>query len=219
MAGFQIGFEQSAAEDDVTADEAAQIFEQTFGISFEELSGTLGDAVFFARPGGLLGVEAGALLAVEDEEAAADAISAAELLLGRGAGPGVSVAPLTGAPEGATGFTITTPDVPAPIEVILEGDRLAVAIGEGVAAELLSPTETLADGGPLDEVQDVLGGDLEPVAFADLSAIISAVQPFLAVDPSAASALPYLEPLGLLVAGASESDGELVSEAALTFAE
>ncbi len=74
LAGFEIGFQESAAADDVGPERAAELFEQTFGVSIGELPEIVGDVAFFASPGGLVGVEGGAVFAVEDRDAMAGLI-------------------------------------------------------------------------------------------------------------------------------------------------
>ena len=210
LAGFEIGFEQSAASDNVGPERAAEIFEQTFGVSIDELSTIVGDVALYASPGGLLGVEGGAVFAVEDQDAMADLLGSLTRVLQQEI-PGLRVSQQQ---EGdLTTYDISGPGLP-PLGAVLGADRFA--IGLGVSTETLAPDETLSDSGRLDEISGSLGSDLEPFAFADLGALIDSVGLLAASDPDFAMAQPYLEPLGMLVIGAGEDGGELATETALT---
>ncbi len=211
LSGFAIGFEQSAAEDNVDAERAAELFEQTFGVSIDELPEIVGDVAFFAAPGGLVGVEGGAVFGVEDRDAMVDLLESLTRVLQREV-PGVRISAQN---EGdLTTFEISGPGLP-PLGAVLGSDRFA--IGLGVSPETLAPDETLSDSGRLDEISGSLASDLEPFAFADLGALIDSVGLLAASDPDFAHVQSYLEPLGLIVIGAGEDGGELASETAITF--
>jgi hypothetical protein len=213
---FEAGFEQSAISSGVSADDAEQLLERTFGVTSATLPDTVGDVAYFVRPGGRLGVEAGAIAEILDQEAAEHALNAARAVIASSESGEATIRILPADPSGAQGFTVLAPDLPAPITVLLADGRLALGLGAGVAEDALAPESTLADAGRIAEAEEALGDDEEPTAIVSLDELLAELESLAGEDPEVAEVLPYLEPIALIAAGVTESDGEQVSSIVAT---
>lgn len=233
--GFELGFSEGLSEQGLSSEDAEQSLEQQLGVNPLELVESIEAFGLFVRGGGT-DVGGAAFVELGSEQEVTDTVGAAQRVLeesgvqvqalsgsdqpsGGGQGGGQAGRAQGGSGQGgeddaaagdAVGFTATVPDLPFPLIVTGEGTRLVVATdpdhetaarGEGV--------ETLADSGRLDEAAELLGEDFEPTLIADGNAIVGLLGAAAAAEPSVQEALPYLQPIGRIVAG-SKTEGDLV---------
>jgi hypothetical protein len=106
---------------------------------------------------------------------------------------------------GGTGFQMSDPSLPQPIEIAQQGDKIVIGYGAGSAEASLTPAQTLADSPVYTQAHDQissLGTDL----FVSLQPIFQLAESQGAKsDPSFQQAKPYLEGLDYVVTGSGSS--------------
>lgn len=220
LRGFRVGFDygiaQSAAEDGATPEQAEEQIRTAFGVTSAELDDALGSAAVYLDSGSFP-VGGAAVIEITDPDPISRAIDVIPTALGLSPPPGTSVDPLSPSlpGDGLEGFTLTTPDLPQPLTVASDGERLVIALGDDAAAQALAPAETIADAGSFERV----GGDLEgfePSAVLDLQAALPTLESLLAGNLDFATAAPYLKPIVGAVAGDRVEGDRLLSRLAVS---
>ena len=178
------------------------------GLGIEELLGWMGDAGLFARGSSMAELGAGLVIETKDQAASRRAIEAIGRLA-RTQASGFRVGPLS-LPGGGSGFSITSPDLPAPIHVAQRGDRVVVALGDSAARDALDPGRTLEDQPEFTEAEGRLGEGYLTSAYVEFAPILELAESLgAAEDASYRQAKPYLQVFERLIAGAeSEGGGE-----------
>lgn len=177
-----------------------QQIEQTTGSSLEQLTGSLGDAVVYVQ-GTTQSTLTGALVIKStDTDLTGRLLSQLQGLLQLGG----KIKPLQ-LSGGGTGFQMSDPSLPQPVEVAEQGDKIVVGYGAGSAEASLTPAQTLSDSPTFSQAHDQissLGTDL----FVDLQPIFALAESSGAKsDPSYVQAKPYLDALSYVVTGSGSS--------------
>jgi hypothetical protein len=190
------GLESSGYPD---ADRIPQMFEARTGLDLDRTLGALGDAAFFARGTSLLEAGGGVVVEIGDPAVIADALDVVRDRLERDRS--VDVGPLA-LPGGGDGFTVSIPEAPSSIHVVLREDRLVAAYGDESAEEALDPETELGGSDALGTVREGLGEDFELGGFVDFGPLteLFAASPAAAV-PEFAQAQPILESIAYLAFG------------------
>jgi Protein of unknown function (DUF3352) len=181
-------------------------------VDLQNIGRWLGDVSGFMSGTGLLSLSGALVLVTKDENASQQTISEFERLFRKDAD--VTTRPL---PAGQTGFSIQPQG--APIQVIVEqrDGKVVIGLGQDSVDEALSPSSTLGDSDGFKAAASTLGSGLEPSAYLDFQPISS----FLKVadasspNPELEQALPYLDRLDYLIAGASSSSDRVESRVVL----
>lgn len=213
---FAAGIQQGASEDGLSPEEANQLLEQAFGVNPAEVLEGVETIGLFAR-GGAADLGGAAFADLAGEEDATGIIEAAEQTLEQsGQDPG----PLPSGVEGE-GFAIEIGGLPFQLLVTSDGARvLAGTSEEQVAAARGEGVETLEQSGRLDEAREALGDeDFTPAFLLDgelLSGLAGGLGAFV---PGVGTAVPYLEPLGLITSGTRSEDDLVITRTAIEIEE
>jgi uncharacterized protein DUF3352 len=177
-----------------------QQIEQTTGSSLDQLTGALGDAVIYVQ-GTTQSTLTGALvIQSKDTDLTNRLLSQLQGLLQIGGA--VKPLQLSG---GGTGFQMSDPSIPQPIELAAQGDKIVIGYGDGSAEASLTPAQTLSDSPTFSAAKDQvssLGTDL----FVNLQSIFALAESSGAKsDPQYVQAKPYLNALNYVVTGSGSS--------------
>jgi hypothetical protein len=118
---------------------------------------------------------------------------------------GLPTTPTTG---GGRGFQIRVPQLPQPIAVIAEDDKVVLGLGVASTRDAVDPSETLGDTEPGKSAIASLGDGFEPAFMlvpGPLLTLLGAVG--VDQDPEFQQALPYLKAYRSIVAGSRTDDG------------
>ncbi|ADB50206.1 DUF3352 domain-containing protein [Conexibacter woesei] len=183
-------------------DTAARAIREVAGLDLDrDLLGWLGGVAAFVRGTSPLDLGGGLVLGSSDAAASQRLVSRLERIVGN---MGLPTAPTTGAGDG---FQVRIPQLPQPIVVLAEGDRVAIALGLASARDALDPSESFADGEPGKSAIASLGDGFEPslvLVFDPLLNLLGSLG--LDSDPDFRSALPYLGAYRSLAAGTKYED-------------
>ncbi len=191
-------------------DSVQQQIEQTTGSSLDQLTGALGDAVIYVQ-GTKQSTLTGALVVQsKDPELTGRLLSQLQGLLQLGG----KIKPLQ-LSGGGTGFQLSDPSFPAPIEIAQQGDKLVIGYGANSAETSLTPAQTLSDSPAFSAAHDQvssLGTDL----FLNLQSVFALAESQGAKsDPSYVQAKPYLDALNYVVTGSGASGDKAEFKAVL----
>jgi Protein of unknown function (DUF3352) len=187
-----------------------QQIEQTTGSSLEQLTEALGDGAIYVQ-GTTQSTLTGALvLQSKDPQLTGRLLGQLQGLLQLGG----KVKPLK-LSGGGTGFQMSDPSLPQPVEIAQQGDKLVIGYGAGSAEATLTPASTLSDDPNFSAAKDQvssLGTDL----FVNLQSIFALAESSGAKsDPSYAQAKPYLNALSYVVTGSGASGDKAEFKAVL----
>ncbi len=175
----------------------------------EDILAWMGDLGGFARGSSLEELGAGVVIDSKDPQVSRRSLAALARVARREAEPGVRVGRLT-LPGGGDGFTVRAPELPAPVHVAQRGRRVAVALGDEAAEDLLEPSQMLGDDGDFKAAAGRLGDGFEVANFLDVAPVIELAEAEGASsNPDYLKAKPYLEPFVRVVAG-TKKDGDVV---------
>ncbi len=119
---------------------------------------------------------------------------------------GLPTTPTTGA---GRGFQIKIPDLPQPIAIIAQDDKVVVGLGVASTRDAVDPDETLGDSEPGKSAIASLGDGFEPGFVLVPGPLLTLVRGLgLDADPDFQSALPYLTAYRSIVAGSHSEDGK-----------
>jgi hypothetical protein len=177
----------------------AQI-EQTTGSSLDQLTGALGDAVIYVQGTTQQTLSGALIVQSKDPALTGRLLNQLQGLLQLGG----TIKPLQ-LSGGGTGFQLSDPSIPQPVEIAQQGDKLVIGYGAGSAEASLAPAQTLADSPAYTQAHDQissLGTDL----FVDLQPIFALAESSGAKsDPGFQQAKPYLDALSYVVTGSGSS--------------
>jgi len=176
--------------------------ESQLGFSLSDLE-AVGDVAFFASGTSLVSLEIGGLIQVSDA-AVRDRLMAAIRSGARGSGQG-KVRPLSGS-GGAQGFSISVPDLPAPVNVLASGEQIAIGIGPATDF-LLSGEGGLNGSQGFGDATEALGEGTAINFLLEFAPIVELVDSTGQADSDFEQARPYLEAFDLIAAG-TERDGD-----------
>lgn len=110
--------------------------------------------------------------------------------------------------SGGTGFEVSVPDLPQPIVVQAQDDKVAIGLGGPSTRDALDPRESFADSESGKAVLDTLGDGYEPSFALVLGPMLQLVRAVGAdSDPEFQEALPYLTAYRSIAAGTKRADG------------
>jgi Protein of unknown function (DUF3352) len=181
-------------------DSVQQQIEQTTGSSLDQLTGALGDAVIYVQGTTQQTLTGALVVQSKDPDLTGRLLNQLQGLLQLGG----TIKPLQ-LSGGGTGFQMTDPSIPQPVEIAQQGDKLVIGYGAGSAEASLTPAQTLADSPAYTQAHDQissLGTDL----FVDLQPIFTLAESSGAKsDPDFQQAKPYLDALSYVVTGSGSS--------------
>jgi hypothetical protein len=191
-------------------DTVRQQIEQTTGSSLDQLTAALGDAVVYVQ-GTKRSTLTGALV-VQSKDTALTGRLLNQLQGFLRLGGQIKPLQLSG---GGTGFQMSDPSIPKPIEIARQGDKIVIGYGPGSAEASLTPAQTLSDSPTFTTAHDQissLGTDL----FVDLQSIFSLPESSGAKsDPDYRQAKRYLNALSYVVTGSGSSGDKAEFKAVL----
>ena len=125
------------------------------------------------------------------------------------AGLNVKTAPLSGAPSGATGFTVSIGGpLAGGIQIASKDDKFAIAYGSGVLEDALDGGDKLGDSQPFKTAAGLLEG-VKPSLFLDTPQVVKLIAAFAGSDEDFAKAKPTLDAFGPAAAG-MQQDGDVM---------
>jgi Protein of unknown function (DUF3352) len=173
------------------------------GLDLTDLTGAIGDVGFFVRGTNPLDVGGGAVIEDLDPAATADAIAVLRRLAQREAGPGERI---TDPGVEGEGFTVTSPDMTQPINVVQRDDRLVIAYGDEATEDAFAPGETLGDSVTFTAATEALGDYGVSLILQIAPALDLAEAGGASEDTDYAQARPYLQHLDYLITGGRVDD-------------
>lgn len=184
-------------------DEAARQLQAAAGLDLDrDVLGWLGGVAAFVRGTAPLELGGGIVIGSADAAASRRLVTRIERMVGAF---GVSPRPV----GGGTGFEVAVPDLPQPIAVIAQGDKVAIGLGAPSARDALDPGESFAGSGDGKAVLDTLGEGFQPSFALVLGPMLQLVRAVGAdSDPDVREALPYLSAYRSIAAGTKRADGK-----------
>ncbi|MGH2754730.1 MAG: DUF3352 domain-containing protein [Actinomycetota bacterium] len=140
----------------------------------EDILSWMGNAGLFVQGTDLQSI-GGGLVVESSDPAKSDAALDALVQLANREQPGL-LEPLER--DGRSGYSVQVPGLPVPINV-LGGESLIVAVGEKATDDLLSGDTSLGDSERFDDVDELIGEDLNPIFFVDIEAALQLADNFL----------------------------------------
>lgn len=169
-----------------------------------DLLGWLGGLAAFVRGTSPLDLGGGLVLGSNDAAASQRLVGRLERIVGN---IGLATAPTTGSGDG---FQVRVPQLPQPVVVLAEGDRVAIALGLSSARDALDPGESFADGEPGKSAIASLGDGYEPSLVLVVDPLLNLLASLgLDSDPDYRSALPYLGAYRSFAAGTKYEGGRV----------
>lgn len=163
----------------------------------------LGDVAFFAQGRNLFSAGGGMVIDSPDPAAARRLVGKLRPLLARqGAADGVRTTPANIA--GARGFRLSSPQLPGSVNVVVRGNRIVAAYGDGATRAALSPPTRLGDSEQYKAAAESLDG-AQPGFFLSFGPLADLVG--VSSSPQAQRARTYLGALNTLAAG-GKVDGD-----------
>ena len=191
------------------------VLEAGLGLKPEEAVGWMGDAALFAngRPGDPFN---GALVVrVTDRAAAGRAVQAVLAVIRRAGGYPVRPFRVEFRPR-LEAYSITGPDLPAPIEIVLSPRAVAVGLGAGSAAASLAPAErrvrlgyeALKDDEDFRTALGQVGEGFRAASYIALDDLLAIVESYVPADDEGyQKAKPYLTIFDAVISASRPADG------------
>jgi hypothetical protein len=174
--------------------------EQTTGSSLDQLTGALGDAVVYVQGTTQQTLTGALVVQSKDPSLTGRLLNQLQGLLQLGG----KIKPLQ-LSGGGTGFQMSDPSIPRPIEIAQQGDKLVIGYGAGSAEASFNPAQKLSDSPVYTQAHgqtSSLGTDL----FVSLQPIFQLAEASGASsDPQYRQAKPYLDALSYVVTGSGSS--------------
>jgi Protein of unknown function (DUF3352) len=179
--------------------------EQATGSSVDQLTDALGDAVIYVRGTKESNLNGALIMQSNDPDLTGRLLGQLQSLVQLGTQGGVRPLQLSG---GGTGFQIFDPtEIPQPVEVAQQGDKLVIGYGANSVAQSLAPGQTLADSPTFSSARGRVA-DLGTDLFLDFPAVFRLAESEGAKSDSGyLEAKPYIDALSYLVSG-SGSEGD-----------
>jgi len=176
------------------------------GVNLNKIAATIGDVGLFVNGTGLTDIGGALVVTTDSSMSAADAVTQLTSFLQRSGAPGFSLL------KGKSGFMVQSSQLPRPLVVLAQGDRVAAGLGlpQTLQAASGGSGETLADNPTFGAASDALG-DVNISGFVDIQPIISLAAlaaPYR--NETLKAALPYLEKFSYLAFG-NGTDGEFAT--------
>ena len=193
-------------------DAVVQQIESTTGASIDDLTKSLGDAVLYVE-GTTNPTLTGALVVeTKDPDLTGRLLSQLQGLLQLGS-TGTKALQLSG---GGSGFSFSDPtEIPAPLEIAQQDDKLVIGYGAGSAERSLTPAQTLGDS-PVFSSAEGQVSDLGTDFFLDFPSVFQLAESTGAKsDPSYLEAKPYIDALSYVISGSGTKDGQTEVKAVL----
>ena len=191
-------------------DAAQQQIEQATGSTLDQLENSLGDAVIYVQGTTQQTLSGALVIQSKDTSLTGRLLGQLQGLLQLGG----SVKPLQ-LSGGGTGFQLTDPSIPQPIEIAQQGDKIVIGYGAGSAEASLTPAQTLSSSPTYSAAKgqvSSLGTDL----FLNLQSIFALAESQGAKsDPQYVQAKPYLNALSYVVTGSGASGDKAEFKAVL----
>lgn len=168
----------------------------------DDVLGWLGGVAAFVRGTSPLDIGGGIVIGSSDPAASQRFVSRLERFAGNA---GLPTTPTTGA---GRGFQLKIPQLPQPLVVLADGDKVVLGLGVASTRDALDPDEALADTEPGKSAIATLGDGFDPAFVLVPEPLLMLLRALgLDSDPDFQSALPYLTAYESIVAGSKTEDG------------
>lgn len=173
--------------------------EQATGASIDQLTNALGDAVVYVRGESENTLNGALVIQTKDPDLTGRLLSQLQTLVQLGSKGTTKPLQLGG---GGTGFQINDPtQIPQPVEIAEQGDKIVIGYGAGSAAQSLAPPQALGDSPTFSSAKGQVS-DLGTDFFLDFPTVFNLAEAQGAKsDPGYAQAKPYIAALRYLVSG------------------
>jgi hypothetical protein len=179
--------------------------------AYTKILSQISDAALFVKGTQLATIEGGLEIRVSSPAGATQLFGELKGLLGGLNSTQVRIGQLSAAGVDR-GFTATVPGVPFVIDIAQKGNLLLGTVGNGALADALSASNRLGSSA----TAALLGSGVRPVLALSLPAVAKLLQSLGAASSStAAQILPYLNSLGTLAVGQSQSGGYVIERIAI----
>jgi hypothetical protein len=187
--------------------------EQATGSSLDQLTDALGDAVIYVRGTKESNLNGALIMQSNDPDLTGRLLGQLQSLVQLGSQGGVRPLQLSG---GGTGFQIFDPtEIPQPVEIAQQGDKLVIGYGANSVAQSLAPGQTLADSPTFSSARGQVA-DLGTDLFLDFPAVFRLAESEGAKsDPGYLEAKPYIDALSYLVSGSGSRGDQAEVKAVL----
>jgi hypothetical protein len=181
--------------------------EQATGSSIDQLTGALGNAVVYVRGTTEQTINGALVIQTKDPDLTGRLLGQLQTLLRAGSSRN-AVKPLS-LSGGGTGVQINDPtEVPQPVEIAQQGDKLVIGYGANSVQQSLAPAQKLSASPTFSAAQGQVS-DLGTDFFLDLPKVFKLAEAQGAKsDPDYAQAKPYLDALSFLVTGSGSKDDQ-----------
>lgn len=208
----QLGQLEGAAIPGLTPGSILRQFRAQTGLDLNaDLLDWIGDAAFFLSGSSVVDLGVGAVIETTDPDASTRALATAKAAVRRF---GASVGP-PGA--GGAGFSLRIPEFPAPFNVVQEGDRVVIALGDQTTDQALKPSgETLSGSEDFKRAADGLGEGYELSGFLAFGPLVEFATNLGAdSEPDFGAAKPYLDRIEYFAVGSKQEGGQSSFKAVL----
>jgi Protein of unknown function (DUF3352) len=187
--------------------------EQATGSSVDQLTDALGDAVIYVRGTKESNLNGALIMQSNDPDLTGRLLGQLQSLVQLGSQGGVRPLQLDG---GGTGFQIFDPtEIPQPVEIAQQGDKVVIGYGANSVAQSLAPGQTLADSPTFSSARGQVA-DLGTDLFLDFPAVFRLAESEGAKsEPGYLEAKPYIDALSYLVSGSGSKGDQAEVKAVL----
>lgn len=186
-------------------EQAASGIELATGASLEELTEALGDSVIHIRGAAEPRLSGALVVQTEDPDLTGRLLGQLRGLIELSGDSGARPLSL---PGGGSGLQIADPELPRPIEIAQQGDRIVIGYGPRSAQQALGPGQSLDSAAAFEAARDRvsdLGVDLF-LGFPEVFRLAESTG--AASDPDYRAAKPYVDALEYLILGSGGDDDE-----------
>lgn len=183
-------------------DRIYQGFEREAGFPLQDVLDAVGDVAVFVRGTSPFDLDGAGVIETRDPQLTQTLLGRLQRLIAREGQARLGPAP----PGSDAGFSVASPDLPQPIEVVQRDDRVVIGYGSAATEDALEPEDTLADSEPFESARAGFGDEQGLAAFVDLTGAVELASVGAAFSPELSSAMPYLERLTYLAYGGSVDD-------------
>jgi hypothetical protein len=137
---------ESAEVKGLSGEELRSQLDELTGLDLEQVAQALGAGALFVQGDSTLDLRGALIIQSHDEEVSAELLDSLESLISAEAGTsGVSVSSLSTEVSASssetttqTGFQVESPDLPQPIQVVQQGNRIIAGYGGGIVGEIVN---------------------------------------------------------------------------------
>jgi Protein of unknown function (DUF3352) len=213
---------ESAEVKGLSGEQLRSQLDELTGLDLEQVAQALGGGALFVQGDSTLDLRGALIIQSDDEEVSADLLDSLESLISAEAGTsGVSVSSLSSEVSASssetttqTGFQVESPDLPQPIQVVQQDNRIIAGYGGGIVGEIINSSGKTSGltGTPGFRAAEEALGSLGVDSYLSFKPVLELAENLGAEDdPDFERAKQYLNSLYFLAAGSgNEGDRALV---------